>query len=156
MRKYYLDHITKHNANNTKDIQLNPNGDINVVSDKILLEEINQRTPPQNKPCINPVNQTPLITTPPTLLSNKTILKYPTKSELGGPPLIETRMDNISSAYDQLFKPSLYPDRNLNSTRRPFLKRQRKLHQNHRPPLEVRMKDWSVHLKLVRHLLRNN
>ena len=163
MKKYHLDHITKDNANNTKGIQLNPSGDINVVSDKTLLEENNLRTLSRNKLYANSANQTPFITTPLTFLNNKTNCvqqspppNHSRKSHLGGLPLIETQMDNISPVYNQLLKPSLYPDRNLNIIRRPFLKRQRKLHQNHRPALEVRMKDWSVHLDLVRHLLRNN
>ncbi len=75
-----------------------------------------------------------------------------------GLPLIEIQIDNATPEFQQLFKPSCYSDKYSNTNRRPFLKSQRKLQQNHRPPppWDSRGKDWSNHLDLVRQFLGNN
>ena len=75
---------------------------------------------------------------------------------IGLPLIIEIQIDNATPQFQQLFKPSRYSGKDFNTNRRPFLKRQRKLQQNHRLPWDFREKDWSNHLDLVRHLLGNN
>jgi hypothetical protein len=54
-----------------------------------------------------------------------------------GLPLIEIQIDNATPEFQQLFKPSSYSGKDFNTNRRPFLKCQRKLQQNHRPPWDI-------------------
>jgi hypothetical protein len=49
-------------------------------------------------------------------------------------PLIEIQIDNATPEFQQFLKPSRYPGKDYITNRCPFLKRRRKLQQNHRPP----------------------
>ena len=66
MRKYYLDKITKDNANDTKGIEVKQSGDINLISDRTLLEQNSQTISSQSNQYAHPVNQIPLTIIPPT------------------------------------------------------------------------------------------
>ena len=71
VRKYYLDKITKYNANDTKGTQVKQSGDINLISNRTLLDQNNQTISSQTNQYADPVNQTPLTVIPPNPMRKK-------------------------------------------------------------------------------------
>ena len=71
VRKYYLDKITKYNANDTKGTQVKQSGDINRISNRALLDQNKQTISSQSNQYADPVSQTPLTIILPTPMHKK-------------------------------------------------------------------------------------